>query len=604
MRRLYRRWRRTDRPLQASLWQLTPLRATLRISGFFAIAASVLLIPFSQAIYPLTFAPGVPAAVTLFPFRPRAWLFLAALALVNAWLLDRLLARRTPRPATVRPWLRGLRPVACAVPLLNLYAIPAWRLLLERRPRWAFGEPGEGPLHRSRAAGFGSLGRRLLSTSHHAADRLNRKLATETGLGFLSVGSAVALALLVFGTASASPTAAQRRTIAFLAILFHLLAFADLLVHQLSEGRKQGAAGLSLLPYCLVATLWLIPVPYLALAGLVPLLLPALIAGNTSPREQTLVHHAFERRTAAPVLASGRTLEEFLQRLWADASAAEHRRQPASSLPPPAPLTWNEERLHWLYRIKSILLAFDAMALSWLALRLAPTAWRPRLSTAFATAADIAAVLCLLGALVMVVYFVHLARRHLGPLAALDRQPFAQYLAGSQLSLATGLLLGPALFYRDTETVAAVLQGIGALGCAAALLVFLLRGWLPGGERIEKPYLGLFALLGFLAIGGVGLTMERGPAYAERWTGVLAGLTCSSPLWGLVFYRSFLPWLLQPFTPEQAPPDELPARLRWTLLFLTLSVSLPLGGVMIPLWIYLRHRRLSDRGRIRPAAAE
>lgn len=588
-----RRWHRTESPRQRDDWRLAPRDAVGRVSGFFGMVSSLLLIPFSQAIYPLEMF-DVPVAVTLLPFRPRALTLLALLALINAWLLDGHLDRRTPRPATVRPWVRRLRLLACSLPLVGRYALPGWRWLLARRPRWAFREPPSAVILDADSAGdeVDELRWRLTSKLSAIGDRLHRRLTTQTGLGLLAVANAVALVLLVFGTASATPTSGQRLTIAMLAIPFHLLAFGDVLMHQVAEARRQGAVSWGFVPHALLALLWLAPVPYLALAGLAPLFLHWLVTEGTSPAESTLVQRAFAQRREGAGLPSGLTLEEAVRRGWQGITGRERWRQPASTLTPSAEQTRTDERLQWLYRVRSILLAFDAMAVWWLVLNFAPPAWHPVARSSLAVAAEIAALLCLLGVMVMIVYLARLVLRNLGPLAVLDRHPYAQYLAASQLSLATGLWLGPPLFDGDRAEIAAILSVIGTLGLLAAFSVFVLGIWLPGGERSEKPYHGLLALLGFLAIAMAGQTLRQDPSYAQGVMTFLMALTWSSPLWGLVLYRRLLPWLLRPFRPEQGLSRELPVRRRWAVLLLTFSVALPLGGVMIPLWIYVRHRRL------------
>lgn len=76
---------------------------------------------------------------------PRRRIIVAGLLVFNAWLLDRVLRTRTPAALLPAFWLRWLRPLILAVPVLGLAALPVWRRLVDRRPRWAFPEQGASP---------------------------------------------------------------------------------------------------------------------------------------------------------------------------------------------------------------------------------------------------------------------------------------------------------------------------------------------------------------------------------------------------------------------------------------------------------------------------
>ncbi len=595
--RIFRRWRRARRHLlQTNWWTEPPLLVCGRLGVLAGATSSVLLTAFTQAIVPLPATANLPAVVTLLPFRLDILAALALLWLVNAWLIDRHLAQRTAREASVRPWLRVLRFCIAGIPLLGHYAIPGWRWILNREPEpaWAFrpaATPRLPPSIRARFSGVATERVGSAAQRRRHLDDAGRRLTGDLSIGLLLLGNAVALGVAVFSATAEHPEPGQRLVVATLGGILHLLAFAAAAIFFFVEARRAETSRFGLWLYTSPALLWLLPIPYLALGGILVIWVQWLLA-DRSPQEGTLVHNAYTGREAL-YLPQGRTLEETVRRQWKGASRRERLRQPGATLPPPAEPTYAQDRLFWLYRIKSIVLAFDAMAVGWTALWIADRqpGWRAPAEQALDLIINASGVLCLLALLVMAVYFVALALRSAGPLAILDRHPYAQYAAITQFSWLAGLEVGRDLFEQEAEALARTLQAVGILGCLATFVAFVLRILLPGGERIRQPFHGLLGLVGFLAVGMAGQSGASDEAYAQGLMSWVTALALTVPLWHVLIGRFFLDWLLRPHEASDLRRGKLANGVRRTLQFLTATLVLPLGGLAIPLWIYVRHRK-------------
>jgi hypothetical protein len=556
-------------------------------AGWFAIVASVLLIPFTQALVSLPTDSELPPVVTLAPFHPPALLLLAGLWLLNALLLHPYLARCTPQEGRLRPWVRWLRFGVAGLPLLGSLVVVVWRLILDRQPKWAFEDtPRPRPLA---LGGFLRMG--FLEPIRHWVDRLSRGWTTDLGLGLLALGNTVVVGIALWSRISPAPEADQRMVLAVLAAGFHLLAFAAMAWSLYVEARQAEITGPAVAPHLLLAFCWLVPLPYLALFGLLGIWIRWWFFGNTSLQEQTLVHRA-HAATGRLLPSLGRSLNETIRQAWRGAGWLERLRQPTRTLSAPVEPLHAEDRLLWLYRGKTLALAFDAAALAWIALSVATRnpGWLPRLERALDLGVLVGAILCVLALLGMAAYFVGLALRSLGPLAALDRHPLVQFLALSQFAWIAGLEAGRNLFHQDSEALAQTLMGVGMLGCVTIFVGFLLRIFLPGGERIQRPNDGLLGLVGFLAVGLLGQGVRQGdldPSGLLRWAGFFV---FTGPLWHLLIGWRLSGWFRRgldlPGSTATSPTDRVAHAALW----------LPLGGLAVPWWIYRRHRRSPRAG--------
>jgi hypothetical protein len=67
-------------------------------------------------------------------------------------------------------------------------------------------------------------------------------------------------------------------------------------------------------------------------------------------------------------------------------------------------------------------------------------------------------------------------------------------------------------------------------------------------------------------------------------------LVAYSPLLGPLLGASALRWLLRPYSLSSLGRGQLPRHERRRVLAMAMTVLLPLGGMLVPWWIYLHHR--------------
>jgi hypothetical protein len=83
----------------------------------------------------------------------------------------------------------------------------------------------------------------------------------------------------------------------------------------------------------------------------------------------------------------------------------------------------------------------------------------------------------------------------------------------------------------------------------------------------------------------------------EHYAGVrplLAATVRYFPALGMLTAAALVPYLVHPFHTRQSFTRELPADIRRAVAVLTWSAVLPLGGLLVPLGIYYRHRRWEE----------
>lgn len=261
---------------------------------------------------------------------------------------------------------------------------------------------------------------------------------------------------MIIVSTTCEPEPFERLVVGALGMGFHLAAFAAIAAYLASAAHRANGPAFNFWTYCLPALFWLAPIPYFAVAGLACVSLNWFLIDERS-WERTLVHKAFGKRGTLHL--------------------------PAFSTPAALDPTLQQENLAKFYRAKVAVLAFDATALGWLATKAGTRwpAWEPAIILGLAVLASLALGVCLLASGIVVTRFVDRARRRESRLAVLDRHPWAQFLALSQLSLLAGLEIGQALATDDPRTIAGVLRFVGLVAGLAFLIAYLL------GDSDRKP---------------------------------------------------------------------------------------------------------------------
>jgi hypothetical protein len=515
---------------------------------------------------------------------PAGLVILAALILLNGWLIDRSLSDKTPIEAALPLWLRGLRRIAVSVPILGLYAIPVWRWIVRTSPAWAFRTSTFPRL----ALFFPSSGLpRPLTSFLSRADRLRRTSGQSfPRLALWCVAGQIApwLALLSWLTTAESLSPARRGALLALDGLFHILAC--LLALQYSAIRKRPIRTqrwrVSVARYA--PLLLLPPFPFFILG-----LFTWIASIGEGREEETLMETIHDRKSLPPRRASPRPkLAERLSRTQRTLRGA--RDEIASILEPFLGSRESGEILHRrfaFFRLKTFLLLLEAGALAWLCARLG----RPLFSLDTFPFAQMAPWL-ILAAAGVIVEVPFLVMRVVGWFQR-DRSsyhPYGRSLIFTQLALPAGLLLGTLLAVDKTEGTLGLLLIVIGLGSAIASTLlfgpisFLLL--LPG--RQTAVILAWAAL--FFELFVVGAVMYYHPDLAPPFMNLLKAAVALSPVFSLMLFFGLNGWLLHPFSLRHLFEKRLPGRTRTALAAVCLTAVLPLGGIAIPFWIYAHHR--------------
>jgi len=552
---IHRRWIRDRRQGTWSLWR-EPRRWSKEIGIMVAFFAAVFLIFVDLARYD-----ALPLELERLPHGPWQLGASILLLLINAALLGGILRSRALRTLPIG-WRIGTA-LACGVPFLGLYAFAA-------AARWT-SRPGPGEPLSLEVPGSPRLPR-LRSLS----DRWSRKLVRESGAGFYVVTN-----LLVLLWISWTVPGRAWGTIAF-SVLLHAAAASGLLLHALAVARTTGPGRVPLARLLLPASLTLFMVPMVPFLGIVLY----LFAIPRAP-ELSLLRTLWQNRSSTARLPRWLELRDTLRRA----------RRSWRSGPPVPEKAWElsdtDRSLYWTYVLKSVSLVADGATLSWLAFWATAGAASER-GTAQAMINGVAGASLVLGGAGLLLALLLALRNRMraeGRLRFLDRHPVHRYLVASQISLTTGLFLGGPLFEGDGRRVGTVVALAAACGVAVALPRFLLTT--PGKDDRATISIGWTVFLAIFAVSGFEWASGHESADAMLW---LFGICLALFPWALPFVilRQFLLHLLRPFSLRDLRNPALSRPLRRSLLFLAVMAVLPLGGLAVPAWIWIRYRYWPD----------
>lgn len=526
-----------------------------------AMLLLLVLMPLELSLYdfPVPWAGGRFATALVATPWPTVLAVGGGCALVNAFLLAGKLRRETPSGVVVRPWLRALGYMVGFVPILGLSVFTGWDWLRTRRPSWAF-KAARGP-----TLDLQDIRRSSWNQLHHG-----RRFSLEVlKSAWLFLANSLALGLVCLRL-SLSPDLSSRQVTLLATILAHVLICIDMVHVQMAENRRYTILGRRGTVKRFLPLLCLLPLPVVMLY-LVVMLDDKLL----DPRASTLTTAAYRNRQSMNRLPAWSRMQSLLDRSLAFRRLRQ-RLKTGVRTPEPGALG---ERLTRLYQLKTALLASDALALGWLlSLALSPgtidalLGWMLRFTLGVAATG----------------YFLSLAM--VGARAVNQAwggiHVYGSILAASQLTFLAGLYPG-ALLEQGRLRDAGILV---ALSCAAAAMIYVFSEML--GHLIAEALLdtgALFLWTGILlatALVGTALALDDPLAHAlEKVVVVLAFL---SPLWHAVLAVRFVGSLLHPF--DVRSPRVYPRPIRRTLGVLAATLALPLGGLAVPYWIYVRRR--------------
>ncbi|MES1245486.1 MAG: hypothetical protein ABUT39_28030 [Acidobacteriota bacterium] len=539
---VHRRWRRTSLDVMSrSSWAGWTLQNAGFISG---MGAAMLLLFLEPALWFRSWPPWT------FDHRAAVALGLLSLAAVpvHGLLLDRFLSAKTPLERAMPRWLLALRFLAACVPLFSFLLLPGWKTLLARHPPWAW------PRARRRldlGSGDGPVRRRMLPVFTS---------------GFFVAYLALACVLLIFWALWLAQTGAlgtaRKPVIAGVCATLHLVAAIGARLHFTPLRQTKRLWLVEAAPWlCLVPVLG----PFVALTG------PELW---TEDREGAglLSWSAWAWRSHPGRLPPWRSMERL--------------RQPRSAAPRKARAGDHERALLSFYRGKTALLLLDGavllVGLTALAKRF--PALSPAVSLAARGAPYAGIPLSALGLLVLAAAASPRLRGKVPELAV-----FGRYLLFTPLALLAGGLAGLLWLAGDLKSLGLLMMYGGALLAGFGFLSFL-----PSYSRVSRismSWLLWFLLLTFC--GAPVLLDERLHGWPSR---VLAAAAFLAPLWSLLLFRRFAPWLPRPLVWRDIRDirdirnGRLSWRIRTALILLGAAAAVPGGGLAIPAWIALGAR--------------
>lgn len=120
-------------------------------------------------------------------------------------------------------------------------------------------------------------------------------------------------------------------------------------------------------------------------------------------------------------------------------------------------------------------------------------------------------------------------------------------------------------------------------------------------ERLSppRPHRTLVWILAPITLAVVGVALAAGGPMAQAMSHPLILSAGLCPLAHATLAWSLGGWLLRPFTVRDLTSRSLPSRRRRALRLLAATLVLPLGGLAVPWWIFLRSRWMSASARCR-----
>lgn len=482
---------------------------------------------------------------------------LVGIALLGAWITDRLFAAQTKPEARPVLWLRILRFILLTIPYLGiLVSLVLLKSMPERR-----GQKGYPHLDLERPFRFSFAG---------ALRRLDHFLlaSSQSIWGFalwISLFQGLPLFAMIGGLGRiALAGSASRMSILFLCVLLRIgaagafLVFARERSRELQLSRRETAAALVVL----LATL--LPLPW-SLAGLMAVLY--LSSSKLLAPETTSFATIYKKHFGGRALLAVTPIP-LVAEIYGD----------------------TERRRSRFYALKAGLLGLEITALAWLlapwsgAASLSVTSW-----TRIIALSPCAAVPGLL--LWMVGIAARLLRRwpRLGTLAS---TPHATMYALVPLVVVQAFIAGSLAGLGYREALAAFLDMLRLESLGLGALIGLLRVVTSLFTRAPTPWLADMVLgttlSFFFLLMGATFGVPVPGMYLLRMGQHLCPLAfLGSPLSGFLFGR----WLLHPFRFRDLFDHRLSGHVRLTLVSFAGPAVLPLGGLAVPVWIHLRHVR-------------
>lgn len=534
------------------LWQVEPLlwrRGIFRVLETYEGKWPNELHPFSGFwLFPFEWVP--PA------LRGSLWIPVVIVFLVNAVLLDRFVAKQGGEDVAFRSSILRLRRLLAGVPILGLCVIPLWRILCNRKPAWAclskeprltFERPQGGPpsLPQPALDSFAFLVWLLLSNLfalRAAVAWLNEpERATATGL------------LVIQGTCGSLRIVGMAFTMAYVLLRVQQGAL---------WGKRKWGLLISSGAWVLPQSLFLLPTVALLLVG------ERWGAVMEDVRAKPTQEREADRLIGDQVLLDLRTVT--LDR----ATLGVLR----------------------LYREKTFLLMTEVASVMMLVVPLRERFPLMNLPGCAVSLLFIAALLSFpIGGILYARYLFQARSKPADWKKKQMEHPFARYLLLSSLAVIGGFGIGVTAGARELKTLALLLFWIGAYGMTIGFFIAF-WGLLKARESSSIIWPMLFMCIGMtgyqmqqssLQVNVLGLRRHIEDAAQFHLFKLYLMIPLVLVLTAFVgIYRCR--WLLRPFRAMDIFNRMAPIGVRRRLAFLVVTACLPLGGVLVPVWIRMR----------------
>ncbi len=305
-----------------------------------------------------------------------------------------------------------------------------------------------------------------------------------------------------------------------------------------------------------------------------------------------LITHAFETSDGVRRFSRWKMLEQEVERSWPHMPWWPRLIGPPTGVITATETGERELRSLYGYWGKAFTLFFESAALGWAISWLAGRRWPQTTEGIFWFLIILSLVIGTLGLIAMAAGSVRRAVGAKRRFALVDRDHLASFLAGTQLTFVAGLTFGYGLYHGEARTVYGALAWVGVIGTlihiGPLLLQIVVRLPDQSPQQIQRRIFGGigFALIGILG----GLPLKSEEPFPPESLEPLNHLLWLAPLAGIVLGVGGLSWLLHPFPPGLAFCRRTDRGLRRPLAFVAWTAILPLGGLAIPIWIYLRER--------------
>jgi hypothetical protein len=236
--------------------------------------------------------------------------------------------------------------------------------------------------------------------------------------------------------------------------------------------------------------------------------------------------------------------------------------------------------------MKTLCLFLDAGALAWVSAHFG----RPLFSFGSFPVAQIAPYL-FVAAVGLILEGILSAQRFLGWFRRreLSSLPYGRSVAFTSLTLVGGLLFGSLVALGDISTAGHLL---GVVGLGAVLLTAVIVGAVDFlAARPRRQVFVTFAWVAlFFEVFVAGSVMWAQPELAPPFGTLFTTAIALTPLWSAALFIGLGRQLLHPFRLRHLFDRRLPGPVRGAMAAVALTAALPLGGLMIPFWIYAQNR--------------